>query len=58
MTVVAEGVESASDVQALRQMNCDMVQGRIFAAPMERREFREWSERHNMSAIAGAITIH
>jgi EAL domain-containing protein (putative c-di-GMP-specific phosphodiesterase class I) len=58
MVVVAEGVESASDLQALRQMNCDMVQGRIFAAPMERREFRRWTGRHNMSARAGAITIH
>jgi EAL domain-containing protein (putative c-di-GMP-specific phosphodiesterase class I) len=58
MTVVAEGVESASDVRALRQMNCDMVQGRIFVAPMQRKEFGQWSGRHNMSARAGAITIH
>jgi EAL domain-containing protein (putative c-di-GMP-specific phosphodiesterase class I) len=58
MVVVAEGVESASDVQALRRMKCDMLQGRIFAAPMERREFGPWTARHNMAARAGAITIH
>jgi EAL domain-containing protein (putative c-di-GMP-specific phosphodiesterase class I) len=58
MIVVAEGVESASDVQALRQMNCNMVQGRIFAAPMARKAFVQWTERHNMSTTAGAITIH
>jgi EAL domain-containing protein (putative c-di-GMP-specific phosphodiesterase class I)/ActR/RegA family two-component response regulator len=58
MVVVAEGVESASDVQALRRMKCDMLQGRIFAAPMERREFGQWTARHNMAARAGAISIH
>ena len=44
MIVVAEGIESASDVRALTEMNCDMAQGRVFAAPMERREFRKWVE--------------
>jgi EAL domain-containing protein (putative c-di-GMP-specific phosphodiesterase class I)/ActR/RegA family two-component response regulator len=58
MVVVAEGVESASDVHALRRMNCDMAQGRVFAAPMEREHFRRWTKRHNMSARAGEITIH
>jgi EAL domain-containing protein (putative c-di-GMP-specific phosphodiesterase class I) len=58
MTVVAEGVESASDLHALRGMNCDMVQGRVFAAPMERKEFERWTGRHNRSARVGAITIH
>ena len=46
MIVVAEGVESASDVRALTEMNCDMAQGRVFAAPMERREFRKWTLPH------------
>ena len=58
MVVVAEGVESLSDVQALRRMKCDMLQGRIFAAPMERKEFGRWTGRHNKSARAGAITVH
>ena len=43
MIVVAEGIESASDVRALTEMNCDMAQGRFFAAPMDRRKFRKWS---------------
>src|SRR5262245_27337642 len=43
MIVVAEGIESASDVRALTEMNCDMAQGRVFATPMERRKFRNWS---------------
>ena len=55
MLVVAEGVESGADARALTQMNCDMVQGRLFAAPMERKEFRQWTGRHNMAARAGAI---
>jgi EAL domain-containing protein (putative c-di-GMP-specific phosphodiesterase class I) len=58
MVVVAEGVESLSDVQALRRMKCDLVQGRIFAGPMERIEFGRWTGRHNKSARAGATTIH
>ena len=57
MTAVAEGVESASDVQTLGQMNCDMVQGRIFAGPMEREEFGRWVRRHNKSARASATRI-
>ena len=43
MIVVAEGLESASDIRALTEMNCDMARGRVFAAPMERRKFRKWS---------------
>ena len=46
MIVVAEGIEIASDVRALTEMNCDMAQGRVFAAPMERREFRKWTLAH------------
>ena len=42
LIVVAEGIESARDVQALTEMNCDVAQGRVFAAPMERKEFRKW----------------
>jgi EAL domain-containing protein (putative c-di-GMP-specific phosphodiesterase class I) len=57
MTAVAEGVENPNDLQALRQLNCDMLQGRIFAAPMERGHFRQWAKRHDMLARAGAITM-
>jgi EAL domain-containing protein (putative c-di-GMP-specific phosphodiesterase class I) len=58
LIVVAEGTESARDVRALTEMNCDMAQGRVFAAPMERNEFRKWIERHKMSAGVGPITVH
>jgi EAL domain-containing protein (putative c-di-GMP-specific phosphodiesterase class I) len=57
LIVVAEGIESASDARALTEVNCDMAQGRVFAAPMERKEFRKWTERHNMSARVGPITV-
>ncbi len=34
MTVVAEGIETAAQLQALRQMSCDYGQGYLFAKPL------------------------
>jgi len=33
MSIIAEGVENADEVQALREMDCDMVQGYFFSKP-------------------------
>jgi EAL domain-containing protein (putative c-di-GMP-specific phosphodiesterase class I) len=41
LTVVAEGVESADHVDALRVLGCDIVQGFHFARPMPTEEFTE-----------------
>jgi EAL domain-containing protein (putative c-di-GMP-specific phosphodiesterase class I) len=43
MIAVAEGVESLDDVQALKEMNCDVAQGWLLAHPMERAEFKKWA---------------
>src|SRR5262249_52815635 len=43
MVVVAEGVESAEDVEALIEMDCDMAQGVALARPMERDEYKRWA---------------
>ncbi len=39
---IAEGVEQASEVEALRKMGCAVAQGYYFAAPMPVAEFEEF----------------
>lgn len=41
MKVVAEGVEKKEQLDFLRKINCDYIQGFYFAAPMPQREFDE-----------------
>ena len=40
MKTIAEGVETAGQVETLRKMNCDMVQGFYYAKPMPWQEFK------------------
>lgn len=42
MRVIAEGVETQAEYQALRQRGCDEVQGYYFAKPMPPGEFLRW----------------
>ena len=46
MKVVAEGVESSDQLERLRVMGCDEVQGYWFARPMPFAELLEWLEKH------------
>ena len=39
MRVVAEGVEEASQVQCLRQIGCDYIQGFYYSKPLPAEEF-------------------
>ena len=39
MKVVAEGVEKKEQLDFLREINCDYIQGFYFAAPMPQKEF-------------------
>jgi EAL domain-containing protein (putative c-di-GMP-specific phosphodiesterase class I) len=36
---VAEGIDNASDLQAIHRMGCDIGQGFFFARPMPKAEF-------------------
>lgn len=42
LRVVAEGVESAACLEALRAMGCDMAQGYYFSPAMRRTELEKW----------------
>lgn len=43
---VAEGVESMEQVEFLRKIGCDMVQGYVFAKPMPEKDFAKYTEEH------------
>lgn len=44
MTVVAEGVETEAQMQALVNLHCDQLQGYLLARPMPARDFQEQME--------------
>ena len=45
MQVVAEGVESAGQLEYLKKAECDIIQGYYFARPLAGNKFTEWVER-------------
>jgi diguanylate cyclase (GGDEF)-like protein len=42
LKVVAEGVESASSMEMLRRLGCDLIQGYFVSKPLPTREFTAW----------------
>ena len=49
--VVAEGVETAAQIQLLDELGCTMVQGFHVARPMPAGEVRQWFQRHAAQAL-------
>jgi EAL domain-containing protein (putative c-di-GMP-specific phosphodiesterase class I) len=46
MNVVAEGIESMEQVEALSKMDCDFIQGYVYSKPISVDEFEVWRERY------------
>ena len=46
MTIVAEGVETINELDAVRESGCDQVQGFYFAKPMAAGLVRGWMREH------------
>lgn len=46
MTVVAEGVETHAQLQQLKGMNCDGVQGYLMARPLPAVDFETFMREH------------
>jgi diguanylate cyclase (GGDEF)-like protein/PAS domain S-box-containing protein len=54
LTVIAEGIEDASTVEALRTLGCDEVQGYFFGKPMPAAEFAARCRAQAVGKIAAA----
>jgi EAL domain-containing protein (putative c-di-GMP-specific phosphodiesterase class I) len=50
LSVVAEGVEDTETLGALEAMQCDSVQGYVFAKPMPAEAFQEWLNSYQVAA--------
>ncbi|AUW59342.1 sensor domain-containing phosphodiesterase [Sphingobium sp. SCG-1] len=55
--VVAEGVETAGVLDALRGMDCDEVQGYLFARPMETARFAPWLKEQRTAGMQGTCML-
>jgi diguanylate cyclase (GGDEF)-like protein/PAS domain S-box-containing protein len=47
LSVIAEGVEETADLEILKRIRCDMVQGYAFGRPMTFDKFIEFAHSHN-----------
>ena len=57
LDVVAEGVETDAQVNILREMKCDSVQGYVFAKPLLASDFINFATSANPSSYPNALTI-
>ncbi|MEK8019096.1 MAG: EAL domain-containing protein, partial [Candidatus Parabeggiatoa sp.] len=51
LTVIAQGVETLEQRDFLRDHGCDIAQGYLYAAPMEKTDFLEWGKEYNHSTM-------
>ncbi len=47
LDVIAEGVEMQDQLELLKTLNCDKIQGYFISKPIAREEFENLLERHN-----------
>lgn len=46
MSVVAEGIEQMEQVEVLKDMHCDLIQGYVYSRPIPVGEFEAWREAY------------
>jgi EAL domain-containing protein (putative c-di-GMP-specific phosphodiesterase class I) len=51
LSVIAEGVESAAQLEFLRDIECDEVQGYLISPPLPANELERWAEAHRRPAL-------
>lgn len=51
METVAEGIETQEQLEFLRELGCDVVQGYYFSRPLPQEEFEDWMEKFKASHI-------
>ncbi len=54
LKVIAEGVETESELAYLRRLGCDGIQGYLLGAPMPADEFERWLSVHGEQALAAS----
>ncbi|PYD51860.1 hypothetical protein CFR79_01790 [Komagataeibacter saccharivorans] len=54
MTVVGEGVETAEQRALLEELDCDVMQGYLFARPQAPGELAQWVRQHR--TVGDAVT--
>jgi diguanylate cyclase (GGDEF)-like protein len=57
MEVVAEGVETAGQADVLRRMQCDAIQGYVFAQPMPLEDFVRFVDGHPTASLPDPRSI-
>lgn len=57
MTVTAEGVETAGQVDLLRMLGCDEAQGYLFAQPLSSDQLDEFVARRHLPAAMASTTV-
>ncbi|QIZ67552.1 putative bifunctional diguanylate cyclase/phosphodiesterase [Geobacillus subterraneus] len=55
LEVLAEGVETESQVALLSQMDCDYAQGFYFSRSLEAEKLQQWLEQHNRTACGDPL---
>ncbi|GAN88668.1 EAL domain-containing protein [Komagataeibacter intermedius] len=55
MTVVTEGVETEQQRDLLEKLNCDVMQGYLFAKPLAPRDLEQWVRKGGAPAVIREI---
>ncbi|HEY2628030.1 MAG TPA: EAL domain-containing protein [Usitatibacter sp.] len=57
LDVVAEGVETERDLEDLRSLGCNILQGYLFCRPLAKEPFAEWMRRADFSLQSGTARM-